>query len=329
MKPGPATVALVLTGFTVLLAGFWAWLLVGATAAVTWRLVPESLSARITGYLTSQGLSPSLPLIAWSPRRPVPWAFLDLVIVIGLYIVAGAALHEAGFIPSGKMETLNLAQKQSVIASNIVLSLIVAVASIVLTVARCGANGSDLGWSARTIRDDLRLGLIAFAMLAPPVYALQGLLVNFWKKSEHPIVEMFKDAPDIAFFGVLFVSAAVVAPLFEELIFRVLLQGLLEKATSFRGNSVELLVGGTQEVMEAIEEQPELRGWQAWLPISMSAGIFALLHYSHGPDWVPLLLLAAGMGYLYQRTHRILPSLVVHTLLNALSMWGLWVEAHP
>ncbi len=329
MKPGPATVALVLTGFTVLSAGFWAWLLVAAKAAVTWGLVSEFVSARITGYLISQGLSPRLPLIAWSPRRPVPWAFLDLVIVIGLYIVAGAALHEAGFIPSGKMETLNLVQKQSVIGANIGLSLIVAVASIVLTVVRCGANGRDLGWSMRTIRDDLRLGLIAFVMLAPPVYVLQGLLVNFWKKSEHPIVEMFKDAPDVAFFGLLFVSAAVVAPLFEELIFRVLLQGFLEKSTNFRGNLMELLVGGTQEVMEANDEQPELRGILGWLPIAISAGIFALLHYSHGPDWVPLLLLAAGMGYLYQRTHRILPSLVVHVLLNALSMWGLWVEANP
>jgi membrane protease YdiL (CAAX protease family) len=32
-----------------------------------------------------------------------------------------------------------------------------------------------------------------------------------------------------------------------------------------------------------------------------------------------------GLGYLYQRTHRLMPSLVVHSLLNAISMWGLWV----
>ena len=73
-----------------------------------------------------------------------------------------------------------------------------------------------------------------------------------------------------------------------------------------------------------LDQQPELRGAAAWLPVAMSSTIFALLHYSHGPDWIPLLLLAAGMGYLYQRTHRLLPSLVVHSLLNSLSMWGLW-----
>jgi len=76
---------------------------------------------------------------------------------------------------------------------------------------------------------------------------------------------------------------------------------------------------------ELADQQPELQGPAAWLPIAVSSAIFALLHYSHGPDWIPLLLLAGGMGYLYQRTHRLLPSLVVHSLLNSLSMWGLWV----
>ena len=60
----------------------------------------------------------------------------------------------------------------------------------------------------------------------------------------------------------------------------------------------------------------------------ISSVVFALLHYSHGPDWIPLLVLAAGMGYLYQRTHRLLPSLIVHMLLNGLSMWGLWVQVY-
>jgi hypothetical protein len=74
--------------------------------------------------------------------------------------------------------------------------------------------------------------------------------------------------------------------------------------------------------------QPELFGWSACAPIGITSAIFALLHLSHGPDWIPLFFLAAGMGYLYQRTHRLLPSLTVHALLNGLSMWGLWVQVH-
>jgi len=57
----------------------------------------------------------------------------------------------------------------------------------------------------------------------------------------------------------------------------------------------------------------------SYIPILISTTVFALLHYGHGPDWIPLLVLAAGLGYVYQRTHRILPCIVVHFLLNAIS----------
>jgi membrane protease YdiL (CAAX protease family) len=59
------------------------------------------------------------------------------------------------------------------------------------------------------------------------------------------------------------------------------------------------------------------------IPITATAAIFALMHFSHGPDFIPLFFLALGLGYLYRRTHRITPSLVVHFLLNLTSMLAL------
>ena len=47
---------------------------------------------------------------------------------------------------------------------------------------------------------------------------------------------------------------------------------------------------------------------------------FALVHFSHGPDFVPLFVLSLGLGYLYRQTHRIMPSLVVHFGLNLMTM---------
>lgn len=64
----------------------------------------------------------------------------------------------------------------------------------------------------------------------------------------------------------------------------------------------------------------------AWGPIVLSATAFSLMHVAHGPDIVALLVLALGLGYLYQRTHRILPCIIVHLCLNATSVWMLWLS---
>lgn len=340
-----------------------------AASGVSWTLAIVKLFSR-----------PKRPLIEWSPRRPVPWALIDLVIVVAIYILAaflagGALRNWAGLQDITDETTLTLDERQWLVLANVAISLAVVLFGVPAIVARTWATSRDLGLVVRELASDLKLGVIAFVMLAPPVYLVQGILVQFWP-SKHPLMEMFRGTPDVSFFVVLFIAAAVVAPLFEEIVFRVLLQGFLEKAISHRGSVIELIIGGrrvapieplpedivflddaaavvvepagtmdpapsnpyaapvasqpmTAQIIGAAESaSASLRGHLAWLPIAISSIIFALLHWSHGPDWVPLLFLAAGMGYLYQRTHRILPSIVVHTLLNSLSMWGLWLQVY-
>jgi membrane protease YdiL (CAAX protease family) len=73
------------------------------------------------------------------------------------------------------------------------------------------------------------------------------------------------------------------------------------------------------------ENEPNEPHVPVW-PMFVSATLFALAHYSHGPDWVPLFVLALGLGYLYQRTHRLVPCMTVHFLLNLASMGVLYLE---
>jgi membrane protease YdiL (CAAX protease family) len=317
------------------------------------------------------------PLVSWRPRQAVPWGILDWIGILGLYLVSlvvlSAALRQIGWLPEVTDQTkLTLADKGILVWLDSGVKLGLLAVAVPLVALRTGAGARDFGMWIRELAADLKLGLIGFVMLAPPVYAIQGVLVYFWKPSKHPLMEMFKDSPDPAFFAVLLLAAAVVAPIFEELVFRVLMQGFLEKWFSFRHSFVELVVGspakspppvamsaadvplpaeviGPAAVVDdanpyapsAITGEPALpaelgdnglqsvlRGGAAWLPIGITSVIFALLHYSHGPDWVPLILLSCGMGYLYQRTHSLIPSLVVHTLLNSLSMFGLWIQVY-
>lgn len=64
------------------------------------------------------------------------------------------------------------------------------------------------------------------------------------------------------------------------------------------------------------------------LSILCSTLIFSLMHLFHGPDWIALLVLATGLGYLYRRTHRIMPGLIVHLLLNGFSMAALCIQLY-
>jgi membrane protease YdiL (CAAX protease family) len=57
-----------------------------------------------------------------------------------------------------------------------------------------------------------------------------------------------------------------------------------------------------------------------YIAIVISSLVFAVLHASNWPAPVPLFFLALILGYLYSRTHRLLPCIVVHFLFNALSV---------
>ena len=53
------------------------------------------------------------------------------------------------------------------------------------------------------------------------------------------------------------------------------------------------------------------------------------MHKGNGPDLVALFVLGIGLGLLYRRTHRIWAGVVVHMLLNALSLGVMYLGAPP
>ena len=66
---------------------------------------------------------------------------------------------------------------------------------------------------------------------------------------------------------------------------------------------------------------------QGWLEIKygdwaivVSAFCFGLAHLGHGLGWVPLIGFGLAAGYLARRRGTILPSIVLHSLFNALSV---------
>jgi membrane protease YdiL (CAAX protease family) len=107
----------------------------------------------------------------------------------------------------------------------------------------------------------------------------------------------------------------VAAPIAEEFFFRVLLQGWLEKRWPVDNPADD---SADSQATRTVR----------WTPILISAAVFALLHLGRSTedmrtDPIPLFVLAMMLGWVYQRTHRIWPSVVVHVCLNGLSTLAL------
>ncbi len=219
------------------------------------------------------------------------------------------------------------------------------------------ATWSDLGLplSAGTAAKDVTVGLLACFAALPPVYFVLALVSRALGEQTHnPLIEALEQNATPGMFLLSIALAVVIAPVCEELTFRLLLQGWLEKwedaLRQIDGNSE--LAPATTEVAKEPEatddEHPQPHGehrrpsamaagnsapvpgfWaelpRGWLAIGVSSAMFAAAHLGQGVAPFALFFLAIALGYVYQRTHRILPSIVAHATFNMLNLIVLWL----
>jgi membrane protease YdiL (CAAX protease family) len=247
--------------------------------------------------------------LEYEGRRQVPWTGADVLMVSALCFLLqclplavlrlqGFEPFQSGKLPAGSEMTFLIAQAVAGAASFAI--------SVLWLAVRAGAGCDALGCSLGNWRRDLSSGLVAATFIIPPVLGVQAVLASRLP-SEHPLITSIKANP--ALLPVAAVLAVLFAPLLEEFLFRVVLQGWLEKAErSLRRRS------------------PKTFSWpRGVLPVLASSLAFAAAHVGHGADPVPLFLLALVLGYLYRQTHRLWPSLVLHMTLNALTTALVWV----
>ena len=330
---------------------------------------------------------PGRPLLKLEPRRPVPWGISDAVMILVGWVMLQALLP-ALLRPLLGMEPLDPDVPKTPEDFRVMM-LGVLVANVIAGVCTPlwlwfgrGARAADLGFSTRCLPADLWRGAVAFAAVSVPVYALQMLLVKFFP-SHHPLVQLLQESRDAATIVISVLMASIAAPIVEEMLFRLVLQGALETVESRALTSADPLetiaAPATEEEYSPSEIMPssgqsnsaednayaaprlldhpanapdgpsnlppesaaadasDIVGGQKgpsrfwglrpgiW-PIAISSSVFALAHWQHGPDPIPLFVLAVVLGYLYRQTHRIVPSIVVHVLLNSCSLATLWLQ---
>lgn len=293
------------------------------------------------------------PLVARQPAPVVPWGIGHVLLcaVTGLLMNQGL-LAAVGVTSSTPLNELTTEQLSRVSLAGSAANLLAMAAGLAILVWLADAGRRDLGLpeDAAQAAGDVQLGFATFVAVTPVVYLIQAILV-VWFPSEHPIKTLLDERQDLGNIAIALLAAVVMAPLFEEFFFRLVVQGWFERIESLwlladdeaqtpndesseqdeQPRSERELPEGTasatasrsRDMMEGGESSggdAEATSRRGRLPILASSCLFALMHASHGPDPVALFVLALALGYLYNRTHRILPSIIVHFLFNTCSM---------
>jgi membrane protease YdiL (CAAX protease family) len=317
-------------------------------------------------------------LVPYAPRRPAPWTVVDVLLIVVAYVLLTAAIvrvltegdaSDSGVVSAKALEAYTTIRLLSATA----LANIVTVAlSIGLLALRTGATRNDLGFAPGQPVFDLRLGAIAFAAVSVPIYGFQFVLTRFFP-SHHPVESILAIDHGPLTMAWVALIAVVIAPIAEEFLFRVVIQGWLEAAEvrhcgaselarssglaateptePLSGHAVTFGAAAVLDESRPVESgnpyQPPgflpsdagsaphdapaqgdrgVGGLPAGVvPIVATSALFALMHYGQGPAPIPLFFLALVLGYLYRRTHRVLPAIGLHMCLNGTSMLMYWM----
>lgn len=264
--------------------------------------------------------------------------------------------------PPGNLSWLEIMFVQAAINSALIVLL-----PLLLRVAS-GARLADIGLSRRAWRRQVAIGVVGLAMVMPVVQ-----LVN-WASTylpglprrdvrAHPLEKMLRDDPTgaIAYLAVL--SAVVLAPISEELLFRGILQPWLIAAL----NDLALALSRRRRSkLVPVPEAPPA-DFEYWpvdepegsdrtvttssAPVPAGSGpahadekptpyrppvagatataivlvslLFGALHASQWPAPIPIFVLALGLGLVSYRTGSLLAPICMHAIFNGISTVGI------
>lgn len=272
-------------------------------------------------YQNRSHLGELLPSLVPARERKFPfWNAGDALIMFGLMLVivglVQTLLLQQGILvrrPGEGEPPLTEAQTASNQFSLITASLCAGLASLLVMLgflrSKCDDVIGRLG--LRFNLADVWLGLKASLMVLPPVLLVSGLM-NVLIKYEHPVLDVLSGMDSVPKLLLLFVTTAIATPIVEEFLFRGLLIGGLERLAQ------AIKVGD----LESWEQENEGKVWHDrfdW-PVIISSLVFALMHFGQGAAPVPLFLLALALGYLYRQTGSLIAPIVLHMVLNSMTL---------
>ena len=164
------------------------------------------------------------------------------------------------------------------------------------------------GLNAKTIHKDFFAAFLNLLSIWP-IVMLMIILTTFLGKliwgqefemQQHQELELITAYPQWQLRILIFVVAAVIAPVLEEMLFRGLFQTVIRSFLESRDSKLE-------------------GRYHAWIAIFISSGLFSMVH-GNVPHWPALFALSVCMGYAYEKSGSLFRPIFIHSLFNASSI---------
>ena len=198
--------------------------------------------------------------------------------------------------------TKGLPDWQSAVVDNVVLCVGAATSAVVIIIlARAHfvrrLKGFGLGFS--TLPRDILTAPLYLLAAWPLIMASVALTVDInqyfsdpeYQLQQHEQLQVVTENPELAIRILVVAGTVIVGPLFEELLFRGLIQTTMRSFLFEAGN-------------------------RAWLAILFSSGFFMIMHEDPG-HWPALFVLGVCMGYAYEKSGSLWRPIFIHAIFNA------------
>jgi membrane protease YdiL (CAAX protease family) len=231
------------------------------------------------------------------PRRnnmPPYLPFVPFFIWVGVISLSAAATEK--LLPS-------LQDWQKAVLDNLILCIgaIIAMAVIVLLArASFPRRLKGFGLDAKTIYKDFPAAFLNLFTVWPLITAALLLTIYLgtliigpdFEIQPHEELEMISTYAQLPLRVLIIVIAAMVVPVFEEMLFRGLFQTMLRSILT-----------------------------KPWPAIAISSALFVMAHENPG-HWPGLFVLSMCMGYSYEKSGSLLRPIFIHSLFNTVSIIG-------
>ncbi len=241
-------------------------------------------------------------LMAWPEVQGPDLTLIDMALLVagGFVVISAVGVPLVAFPLVGAL-TAGLASPRREAVGVVINYAVMALPSLLILWRQvrslpkeAAPQGGWMQWRVRPLLSALRDAVAGWLMVTPLVMLTGWLLVRLVGDpgGSNPLLELVLGSHDPLALGLLALTAVVLAPLFEE--------------TIFRGALLPVLAARFGPLMGVL----------------LSGLLFAMAHISVG-ELAPLTVLGVGLGLVRLRSGRLWPSVLMHGLWNAVTFLNL------